>query len=137
MTIVGAGTVGINTTSPNTNTKLDVNGAVKLGTNGNVINNVLAFEYTFPANQSITAGTAGTNSFSSGTTDITITLPATLTSSRSTVDVSPNFDLPSGVVIASAYTPTTTTLKIRFVNSSTATGTINSGSKLYFTVTDF
>jgi hypothetical protein len=137
MTIIGSGTVGIATTSPNSSTKLDVNGAVKLGTNGNVINNVLAFEYTFPSNQSVTGGTAGTNTFTSGTTDITITLPATLNSTRATVSVSPNFDLPSGVVIASAYATATTTIKVRLVNASTGTGTITSGSKLYITVTDF
>jgi hypothetical protein len=137
MTIIGSGTVGIATISPNTNTKLDVNGAVKLGTNGNVINNVLAFEYTFPSNQSVTGGTAGTNTFTSGTTDITITLPATLNSTRATVSVSPNFDLPSGVVMASAYATATTTIRVRFVNASTGTGTITTGSKLYITVTDF
>ncbi len=34
MRIDGNGTVAINTTSPNTSTKLDVNGSVKLGSSG-------------------------------------------------------------------------------------------------------
>jgi hypothetical protein len=135
--LTASGSVGVGTSSPNSSTKLDVDGAVKLGTSGSIINNVLAFEYLFASSFLVGGGVAGLGWYSTNSTDLFITLPAALNGPRATVSVSPNFDLPAGVSIASAYAVNSTTIKVRLLNASTATGIISPGAKLYITVTDF
>ena len=141
MRITSTETVGIGTTTPNSSTKLDVNGAVKIGTAGTVVKNMVTATATFASNTTIGAAnlTSIVNSFTPTSYDVTYTLPAanTLASAQAAVTVSPGSDLPTGVVIAFARATSTTTLKVRFINSSTSSQTILSGTKLYFSITDF
>ncbi len=141
MRITSTETVGIGTTTPNSSTKLDVNGAVKIGAAGTVIKNMVTATATFASNTTIGAAnlTSIVNSFTPTSYDVTYTLPAanTLASAQAAVTVSPGSDLPTGVVIAFARATSTTTLKVRFINSSTSSQTILSGTKLYFSITDF
>ncbi|OLY93051.1 hypothetical protein [Cnuella takakiae] len=131
MRVTASGRVGIGTSAPATGTKLDVNGAVKLGAKGTTISNVMAFEGTITNGTTITAGNFA---------DFTYTLPTTntLAAAKGVVSVSPAFDLPSGLSIAFARVISTTQLKIRIQNiNSTTAQTINGGSKLYISVVDF
>lgn len=123
--------IGLGTPTPLAGTKLDVNGGVKLGSKGTLVNNVIAFEY--PLGNSFTFGANG------GTLDILFPLPTgtTLTSLRGTVAVSPAFDLPPGLHISFARVNSTSQVKARITNTSATTPTITGGSKFYITVVDF
>jgi hypothetical protein len=135
--------VGIRTSTPSTTAGLDVNANFKLGDVGTVNKNVVSFASTL-ASTSLAAGTGGTIfyigtvTFQASSTDVTVTIPSSvnyLTSTRATVTVSPAFDLPAGVSIASARMISTSQMKIRFVNATTDAQTI-SGS-LYVTINEF
>jgi hypothetical protein len=140
--------IGVGTTTPKAN--LDVNGAFKLGASGTVEKNVVSFAYTPPADATVTAGTAITAiiaatgsqysvTFSSGIYDMTIPIPGsiTLSGTQATVTVSPSADLPTNVSIASARLGSTSTVKIRFINSSTGAQTLPTSTSYYITITEF
>jgi hypothetical protein len=91
-------------------------------------NRVLTFEFTFSSNRNVSGA---------GFVDVPISLPTALTSTRATVAVSPNIDMPEGLFIAWAYATNTTNIKIKIMNASTTTQTIPAGSKLYITITEF
>ena len=135
--------VGIATSTPNTTAALDVNAKFKLGDVGTVNKNVVSFSSAL-GTTGIAAGIggsivfAGTVTFTASSTDITVTIPAAanyLTSTQATVTVSPNFDLPTGVSIASARMISTSQVKIRFVNATTTAQTI--AGNLYITINEF
>lgn len=135
MVITNAGRVGISTTNPLAG--LDVNTNFKLGDLGTVNKNVVSFASTL-GSTSLSAGSMSSTTFAASSTDVTITISSSanyLTSTQATVTVSPSFDLPAGVSIASARMISTTQLKIRFVNASTTAANI-SGS-LYITINEF
>jgi len=141
MRIDGNGSVGIATNAPNSSTKLDVNGAVKLGAKGTVEKNVISFEVSFASNTNVSAGSlnalAGT--FTSGSYDYAATIPSgnTPTTTRGSVSVSTDQDLPNNVSIAWARVSATGTVKVHFINGGTGTQTLPSGLKLYITITEF
>jgi hypothetical protein len=129
--------VGIATSTPSTSASLDVNGNFKFGDIGTVNKNIVSFAYTL-GTTGLAAGSFGVSSFAASSTDVTVTIPSAsnyLTSTRATVTVSPGFDFPASVSIASARMISTTQLKIRFVNASTTAANI-SGS-LYITINEF
>lgn len=139
--VIGSTTanVGIGTASPNTNANLDVNGTFKLGAVGTVQKNEVTFSGT--VNTTVTAAyvinllggiATSTNAMH---IDVTITIPATLTGTQGTVSVSPAFDLPAGVSVASARIISTTQVKIRFLNAGTSTQTVS--GTLYIKVNEF
>ena len=144
MRITGTGTVGINTTTPAA--QLDVAGTYKLGATGTANKNVISFAYTLPSAVTVPAGTAsvvilglGPVSYTSGTVDVSPAIPSSTqpSSTRATVSVSPDQDLPANVSIASARLSAATTVKIRFHNGSTTATTLPAGMNLYITITEF
>jgi hypothetical protein len=141
MRIDGTGSVAINTTTPNSSTKLDVSGAVKLGAKGTVEKNVISFEISFASNTTVPGASMNTlfSTFSPGALETTVTIPAanTPTTTRGSVSISADQDLPSNVSIASARISSTTGVKVRFLNSGTGNQTIPAGLKLYVTITEF
>ncbi len=135
--------VGIATSTPNTSAALDVNAKFKLGDIGTVNKNVVSFASTL-GTTAIAAGTGGpifitgTVTFTASVTDVTLTIPSSanyLTSTQATVEISPSFDLPTGVSIASARMISTSQVKVRFVNASTTAQTIS--GQLYVTINEF
>ncbi|HEX5151928.1 MAG TPA: hypothetical protein VFW07_10790 [Parafilimonas sp.] len=135
--------VGIATTTPNTGARLDVAGTYKMGASGTVSKNTVMFASAL-ASTAIPAGTGGNIvlggvvAFTASSTDITVTIPSNsnyLTSTQAAVNVSPSFDLPVGVSIASARMISTSQVKIRFVNATTTAYNI-SGS-LYISINEF
>ncbi len=133
--------VGIGTSTPNTGAGLDVNAKFKLGDIGTVNKNVVSFSSTL-SSTSLPGGTgSGTLfgfSFTATSTDVTITIPSSanyLTSTKATVTVSPGFDLPTGVSIASARMTSTSQLKVRLVNATTTDYTIS--GTVYITINEF
>lgn len=131
------GNVGIGTNAPAA--KLDVGGNWSFGANGTVNKNVVSFQTT--VNIYLSGGTLSTsfgNSFSSGVTDVTVTIPNAsnyLSSTKATVSVSPSSDLPGSVSIASARMISTSQVKIRFINASTTSQSTN--QTFYITITEF
>ncbi len=142
--ILGTSTtnVGIATSAPVTTASLDVNAKFKLGDVGTVEKNIVSTSAAVNASvpsqfSAVTILAISVLQFASGTNyyDATITLPSTLTSTQASVSVSPSFDLPAGVSIAFARAISTTQVKVRFVNASTAPQTIT--GNLYVTATEF
>ena len=116
--------VGIGTTTPVDNAKLDVNGGYKLGSNGNVQKGVISTSYN-----SWLAIPAG------GYLDVVITLPTSASGTKAAVAVSPGADLPLGVAIAWARLSAPNQVKVRLTNS--ATGAAGISTDLNVTVTEF
>ncbi|MEO8710678.1 MAG: hypothetical protein ABI405_01075 [Parafilimonas sp.] len=136
--------VGIGTSTPNTNTKLDVSGFYKLGSNGTVTKNSISFSSTVSSTTINTQYTTVTVFLTpnvvtlNGNTnyvDVTFTLPNAATNTQATVIVSPGFDLPDDIVIAFARLTSTTQGKVRFMNLGAAARTFS--GTIYVTVTDF
>ncbi len=122
--------VGIGTSTPNTATKLDVNGSFKLGAAGTAIKNMVSgsgsLSVTVPAASTISVvGVGLVINGASGSADGTITLSSSLTSTQAAVTVSPAFDLPAGVAIASARMSANNTVKIRFINTGASSQTVS------------
>lgn len=135
--VTSSGDVGIGTATPEA--KLDVNGSIRLGSNGTTLKNVISLEAVFTSSQMVAGGSSTSSSYSSGYVDVFYTLPSgsTLASTRATIAISPDRDLPVNVSIAYARPVSTTQIKIRFINTSTSNQTIASGTKLYITITDY
>lgn len=100
------GNVGLGTYTPTT--KLDVNGTVKLGTNGTVLNEIIKASVNFNL-PSIAAGATLTQTF-------TVTNAQT----SSAVQVSQAGVFGDGLVIGSARVSAANTVEVRFVNTSGA-----------------
>ncbi|MBP2615976.1 hypothetical protein [Chryseobacterium jejuense] len=131
--------VGINTSTPNASSRLDVNGNFKLGSTGTVNKNVINFSTS--VNNLISSGdsTFLTGAFnSSGILDVNVTIPAANrpTSTQAIVSVSPNFDLPGAVSIASARLTSSSNVRIRFMNTDRNNAQTISGT-LFITISEF
>jgi len=137
--------VGIGTSTPNTSAKLDVNGSFKLGSTGTVTKNSISFSVSV-SSTTIAAPTTsiltilGLNvlgSYAAGVTDVTVTIPSSSypSGTQGTVVVSPAFDLPGSVAIASARLISTSQVKIRFLNAGSASQSLS--GTLYITITEF
>jgi hypothetical protein len=114
MRISGSGNVGVANTNPLAT--LDVNGTVKVGTAGTILNSIIRF-----TNQSVTDNT--NFDFSTPRTE---TFTLTGVNQYATVIITPRSALPSGMVMAYAYASATNTVKLNLETSSSSTslGTI-------------
>ncbi|UAY52559.1 hypothetical protein [Ferruginibacter albus] len=145
MVIDSLGSVGIGTATPNAAAKLDISGNVKLGTTGTVIKNIIAFSSTISSTAINAPNTSALNvagvsvlgSYSASVTDVTVNIPSGSQpgTTSAVVNVSPGFDLPTGVSIASARLISSTQLKIRFLNAGSAAQSLT--GILYITITEF
>ncbi|MBB4805016.1 hypothetical protein HNP38_000288 [Chryseobacterium defluvii] len=130
--------VGINTTTPNASASLDANGAYKLGSTGTVNKNMISFSAT--VNNNINSGTSAFlgGLSASRVLDIDITVPAANrpTSTQAVVNVSPAFDLPGSVSIASARLTSVSNVRVRFLNNDVSNSQTISGT-LYVKINEF
>ena len=119
--VIIEGRVGIGTDAPLASVKLDVDGAVKVGTNGTAITNIIkgAVNVDLP---SIAANTSLLQTYS-------ITNAAT----GSTVSISFGGALPDGLVVSYARVSTTNTVEVKFRNTS-ATAVDAGAMNFYITV---
>ncbi len=97
--------VGIGTSTPNTGTKLDVDGSFKLGSSGSVLSNIIKTSVTVNPASVTTAGTT------------TVTATVTGASSNATVIVNPRSTLSAGLAIAYAYVSSSNTITIAFITN--------------------
>jgi len=101
MRIDGNGTVTINTTSPNTSTKLDVNGSVKLGSSG--LSGII--KTTGSLSSTVAVPTAGS---------VNGTITVSGANTNASVIINPRTALPSGVGIAYARVSAANTITVNF-----------------------
>src|SRR6266540_402633 len=101
MRIDGNGTVAINTTSPNTSTKLDVNGSVKLGSSG--LSGII--KTTGSLSSTVAVPTAGS---------VNGTITVSGANTNASVIINPRTALPSGVGIAYARVSAANTITVNF-----------------------
>lgn len=104
MSILSNGDVGIGV-SPSA--KLDVNGTVKLGSNGSMLNEIIKVTDNLDL--------PSINAVSSVTRTFTVTNAAL----GATVHVSPGSDLPDGIIIAYARVSAANTVTVKFTNATT------------------
>lgn len=138
--ISAAGNIGIGTSTPNTATKLDVSGSIKLGASGTVQKNMISFEMVYAAAATVPAATMSQNSFSPGQLDIFADIPALAnhtSTTRASVSVSFNQDLPAGLTLASARMNSISRIAVRFLNNATANRTLPAGLRMYVSVIEF
>lgn len=138
MRIDATGNVGVANTAPTA--KLDVGGTYKMGAKGSVNKNEISFSAAIPASTVLPNGqlvVLGLG-YGAGSLDVNFTIPSTNlpTSTQATVVATPAFDLPNYVSIAFARLTSVNTVKVRFMNNSSA-GTIALSGNLYFTITEF
>ena len=137
--IDATGNVGIATLAPTA--KLDAAGTFKLGAKGSVNKNLFSFDYTSTGAISLPGATIGAlaSSYTVTNTDVLWTVPTASqpTGTRATVTLTPAFDLPSGIVIASARMISTTQVKVRFINTGTTNQSIPNASLFYFTINEY
>lgn len=105
MRILANGNVGIGIGTPGA--KLDVAGNFKLGTTGSVLTSVIKTDY--PVSQVLVSAGAGI--------DFIFTVNGA--APGGTVSVSPNADMPNGLIIASARVPYANAVTFRVFNAST------------------
>ncbi|GHC64623.1 Head domain of trimeric autotransporter adhesin [Ulvibacter litoralis] len=122
--------VGIGTSTPNTNTKLDVSGNYKLGENGSIQKNLISFD-VYP---SISMG----NTVPGASQIIQITIPSTArpSTTKATVVVTPANNFNDDFSISWAKLSNTSTLRVKIVNSSLSTASVYSGH-FYVTIQEF
>ncbi len=97
--------VGIGTSTPNTGTKLDVNGSFKMGSSGSVLSNFIKTTVTINPGSMLAGSTVTTTS--------TITGAAT----GNSVIINPRSALPTGVLIAYCYISAANTLTVVFTSA--------------------
>lgn len=122
--------VGIGTSAPNASAKLDVSGSFEMGSAGTLTKNIVNFEDNLPGSGLILV---------SGNKEYDITIPNAanyLSSTRATVNVSFNNDLPYGVSLASARMINNSTVRIRLQNSNSILTTVP-GMKAYISIIEF
>ncbi|MCG2614030.1 hypothetical protein LZZ85_07045 [Terrimonas sp. NA20] len=137
--IDGNGNVGVGTTTPTAS--MDVAGTYKNGAKGTVQKNTISFEAATSGNTSLGSATlvvVGLG-YAPAETDFNFTIPAANqpTSTRATVTVSFDRDLPANISISAARLTSTTNVKIRLANAGTAGQTLANGTKFYITITEF
>lgn len=123
-----AGNMGLGTTTPDA--QLDVNGNIRLGSKGTVISNLVALDLTLGSSVNVAANTHQ---------DISLSIPAAqaLSTTRATVAISPNSDLPAGIIIAWARTTSTTQVRVRVHNLTGSAITLASTQRFFITLIDF
>ncbi|TXJ25830.1 MAG: hypothetical protein E6Q24_13135 [Chitinophagaceae bacterium] len=134
-----SGTVGIGTASPAA--VLDVAGTYKMGAKGTVQKNTISLEIATTS----TINFGGANlvviglAYSPALVDVDLAIPTANapTSTRATVTVSLDTDLPAGVSIGSARLTSTSNVRVRMYNASTNSRTLGNGTKFYVTITEF
>jgi hypothetical protein len=112
--------IGIGTSLPTA--KLDVEGDVKLGTNGSILTDIIKSTETTVA-LAIAANTTSSQTYA---------IPNTVTGSS--VMVSPSVALASGLVIAFARVSSAGTVQVYYRNTTAASVTLAAGTSLYITV---
>ncbi|WP_300672442.1 hypothetical protein [Soonwooa sp.] len=106
--------VGIGTSAPNVNAKLDVSGNVKLGPKGNVQKNQFAF------NSSTSMTFSGVESGKVVSVDISIPAASQPTSTQAIVSVNPDSGFDSNFTVVSSKLISTNTIKVYLMNISNA-----------------
>lgn len=117
--------VGIGTSSPVNEVKLDVHGGFKLGAGGTTQKNIISVSQN--SWQAVPA---------EGYFEFTVTLPTSVSSTKASVAVSPAVDMPDGVSIAWARMISTNQVKVRLSNYKSTVST-GFGCDFYITVTEF
>lgn len=117
--------VGIGTSSPVNEVKLDVHGGFKLGAGGTAQKNIISVSQN--SWQAVPA---------EGYFEFTVTLPTSVSSTKASVAVSPAVDMPDGVSIAWARMISTNQVKVRLSNYKSTVST-GFGCDFYITVTEF
>ncbi|PZR29825.1 MAG: hypothetical protein DI535_01610 [Citrobacter freundii] len=137
--IDGNGNVGVGTTTPTA--VMDIAGTYKNGAKGTVQKNTISFEAATSSSTSLGTATLVVVGlfYSPAETVFNIAIPSAIqpTSTRATVSVSLDSDLPANVSIASARLSSTTNVRVKLSNSGTATQSLPSGTKFYITITEF
>ncbi len=123
--------VGIGTSTPDTNTKIDVSGAYKLGDRGSIQKNQISFEVY----------TGGANSLNAGeTTVFQISIPAGFepSSTRATITVTPAPDFAGNTTLAisNARMASTSSVKINLTNLTSSPTTLTHGH-FYVTINEY
>ncbi|HEX2846535.1 MAG TPA: hypothetical protein VHN59_08300 [Chitinophagaceae bacterium] len=134
-----SGSVGIGTPTPAA--VLDVTGTYKMGAKGTVQKNTISLEIATTS----TINFGGANlvviglAYSPALVDVDLAIPTANapTSTRATVTVSLDTDLPAGVSIGSARLTSTSNVRVRMYNASTNSRTLGNGTKFYVTITEF
>ena len=120
--------VGIGTSTPNTNVKLDVNGNFKLGDRGTVQKNLLSF---------VAQKNLGTI-LANGSSVLTIAVPASAqpSSTKATIVITPRNDMDDALYIAWAKFSNNGEIRVKLINTST-TVFYNPYTEFYITINEF
>lgn len=125
--------VGIGTNTPNTNTKIDVSGSYKLGTNGSIQKNLISFE--------VQTGVSFVDIPANGVNYIDFNIPNTSqpSSTRVTVTVSPSNnsnEFNNNFAVVSSRLISTSQVRVYFMNISNAPANVYY-MNLYLTLNEF
>ena len=118
--------LGIKTNSPSAS--LDVNGTVKLGGNGSVLNGIIRSTNINGSPNSI-AGTGWLGSPT--TTSVTFSVPDADESLHGNVIINPRFDFPSTLSILSSRVSSDGTVTVVFLNSNSSSYSISGSTKRF------
>ncbi len=125
---ISSANVGIGTSTPNTNAKLDVNGSFKLGENGTLQKGITSF-----IKYGVYVGSLNPNE--TRIVNITIPINARPSSTTATVIVTPANGFNDGVIVGFAKLSSTSELRILFNNIGGNFG--GQSSNFYFTIIEF